>query len=89
MTACKRVQYHGRVQGVGFRYTVQNLAEGYRITGYVRNLPNGDVEVVAEGSAEQVDKFLKAIAYRMTDYISSVSEREMALEGYRGFDIRY
>ena len=58
MTVCKRVYYSGRVQGVGFRYTAQGLAADYTVAGYVRNLPNGDVELVAEGPADQVDAFL-------------------------------
>ena len=49
MTVCKRVLYSGRVQGVGFRYTTQALAAGHPIAGYVRNLPTGEVELVAEG----------------------------------------
>jgi acylphosphatase len=43
MTA-KQVFYSGRVQGVGFRYTVKQIASGYEITGFVRNLPDGRVE---------------------------------------------
>ena len=60
MTVCKQVRYSGQVQGVGFRYTAQRLAEGYAVSGYVRNLPEGDVELVAEyrgptGGAGELD----------------------------------
>src|SRR5471030_2081507 len=44
-----KVFYSGRVQGVGFRYTARTVAAGFEITGYVRNLPDGRVELVAEG----------------------------------------
>ncbi len=50
-TVCKRVIYRGRVQGVGFRYTVNGLARGYAAAGFVRNLPTGEVELAAEARA--------------------------------------
>jgi len=46
----------GRVQGVGFRYFVKQQAESLSLTGWVRNLPEGQVEVIAEGSPEAIDK---------------------------------
>jgi len=49
----------GRVQGVGFRYYAQKRAELYGITGWVRNLPDGRVEVLAEGDEELLKEFLK------------------------------
>jgi acylphosphatase len=56
-----RVVFSGRVQGVGFRFTVCRIAEGFDVTGYVRNLWDGDVELVAEGLDEIVSDFLEAI----------------------------
>ncbi len=64
-----RVYYSGNVQGVGFRYTTRQIAASYPITGYVRNLPDGRVELVAEGPADQLEKFLAAVADRMGAYI--------------------
>jgi len=55
------VHYSGRVQGVGFRYTVREVACGYEVTGFVRNLPDGRVELVAEGAEEELAAFLSAI----------------------------
>ena len=49
---------HGRVQGVFFRASVQTQAEMLRLNGYVRNLPDGTVEVRAEGEKEQLEKLL-------------------------------
>jgi acylphosphatase len=53
--------FSGRVQGVGFRATVWKHASSYGLRGTVQNLPNGDVEVRAQGSRERLDQFLLAI----------------------------
>ncbi|MDD5634051.1 MAG: acylphosphatase, partial [Candidatus Omnitrophica bacterium] len=50
--------YSGVVQGVGFRFTAERIAKNIGITGFVRNLPNGNVEVVCEGERPQIDSFL-------------------------------
>ena len=89
MTVAKRVYYAGRVQGVGFRYTAQHLAGSYGIKGYVRNLPGGDVELVAEGPSAQVDAFLAAVAQRMGGFIEKTSVQDEAPGGYQRFGIRY
>jgi acylphosphatase len=86
---CKRVHYQGRVQGVGFRYTAQRLATGFRITGYVKNLPDGIVELLAEGEPDQVDGLLAAVADRMQDYISRATVIDEPCTGRQGFQIRY
>ena len=58
----KRVIVSGRVQGVGYRFFTCRLADNFRVTGYVRNLPNGDVEIVAEGEKQEVEAFLSQAA---------------------------
>jgi acylphosphatase len=55
------VLYSGRVQGVGFRYTVKTVALGFEVTGAVRNLPDGRVELSAEGTKEELEAFQQAI----------------------------
>lgn len=55
------VLFSGRVQGVGFRYTVCRIAQRYAVTGFVRNLPNGDVELLAEGEETVLSDFLHEI----------------------------
>ena len=56
-----QVFYSGRVQGVGFRYSVKQIASGYEVVGSVRNLPDGRVELRAGGERVEVDAFLAAI----------------------------
>jgi len=86
---CKRVIYSGQVQGVGFRYTAQGLAAGYPIAGYVRNLPTGEVELVAEGEADSVEAFLAAVARQMASYITHTTVQDGAPSGQSGFQIRH
>jgi acylphosphatase len=56
-----RVLYSGTVQGVGFRYTARGVASGFEVTGSVRNLPDGTVELVAEGERPELEAFQQAI----------------------------
>lgn len=56
-----QVLYSGHVQGVGFRYTVKSLAPGFEVTGIVRNLPDGRVELLAEGARDELKAFQQAI----------------------------
>jgi acylphosphatase len=57
----RHVFYSGQVQGVGFRYTTLRVARGHDVTGWVRNLPDGRVELVAEGTAEELARFLSSV----------------------------
>lgn len=66
---CRRVHYSGRVQGVGFRYNALNIARGFNVVGYVRNLPDGRVELVAEGLATELDSLFRAIRETMDRFI--------------------
>jgi acylphosphatase len=60
--AAKRVIFEGRVQGVGFRYTTKDIARGFDVRGWVKNLPDGTVELQVDGETEEVAAFLKEIA---------------------------
>ena len=53
--------YSGRVQGVGFRYTAKTVAAGFEISGIVRNLSDGRVELIAEGTREELEAFRAAL----------------------------
>jgi acylphosphatase len=83
------VQYAGHVQGVGFRYTVQQLAMGFEITGAVRNLPNGQVELVAEGERAELEAFRQAIREAgLAGFIrQETAAWGEAVGGSRGFEI--
>ena len=63
------VYFSGTVQGVGFRYTVSNISRRHRVTGFVRNLSDGRVELVAEGSRMEVFNFFADIEAEMRGYI--------------------
>ncbi len=65
------VVFRGRVQGVGFRFTVQEISKQFQVTGFVRNEEDGSVRLVAEGLKEEVQRFLHAIQDRMADFIRS------------------
>lgn len=86
-----RANFSGTVQGIGFRFTVRRIAEQYEITGFVKNLPNGRVEVVAEGGREVVKSFIDAICNSsLRDYIRNVEkESSPATEEYKEFEIRF
>ena len=57
----KRVVFEGRVQGVGFRYTVKDLSRGFDVCGWVKNLPDGSVEMQVMGEAGEVAAFIREI----------------------------
>lgn len=69
--ARRRVIFHGRVQGVCFRATTAELARGFKITGIVRNLPDGTVELEAQGTLAEIDRFLAAIGGEFASNIAN------------------
>lgn len=81
--------YTGHVQGVGFRYTVRTVAAGFDVSGTVRNLPDGRVELVAEGDSAELKAFQQAI--RDEGLASLIRDEQIewseAQGGLRGFEI--
>ena len=81
--------YSGTVQGVGFRYTVKSVVRGYEVTGTVRNLPDGRVELIAEGTEAELKAFQYAI--RDSGVGRCIRHETVAWEDakneFRGFDI--
>ena len=65
----KRIVFSGRVQGVGFRFTALNVANRYHLTGYVRNLPNGSVEMLAQGTEETITSCIRDIEESFPGYV--------------------
>jgi acylphosphatase len=85
----RHVFYEGRVQGVGFRATVKGIARGYEVVGWVKNLPDGRVELQASGETDEVEAFLEAIVEsELKSHIRNVDARVIPpLTGARGFEI--
>ena len=82
------VYYSGKVQGVGFRFTAVEIACDYPVTGWVKNLSDGRVQLLAEGPSEAVDKFLKAIRTHWGDAIEKEETENQTPTGkYQTFDI--
>ncbi len=84
-----QVFYSGRVQGVGFRYSAKTVAMGFEVTGTVRNLPDGRVELVAEGGREELEAFRQAV--RDSGLEGFIRDEAVtwhpATGGFRGFEI--
>ncbi len=86
----RNVLFTGRVQGVGFRYTTCEVAERYQVAGFVRNLPDGRVELVAEGEPHELDRFLEAVQQRMAGCIRDMQSRDApATREFAGFNVRF
>ncbi len=86
----REVFYAGRVQGVGFRYTVRSLAGQFDVAGFVRNLPDGRVQLVVEGEKEEIVEFLQTIRAEMSYYIADVQELVRPASGsFSLFEIRH
>jgi acylphosphatase len=85
-----RVYYSGQVQGVGFRYTVEHLARGQAVTGFVQNLRDGRVELVVEGEQADVGRLLDEIDRIMADYIHNrLVEDEQPKGEFSGFGVAF
>jgi acylphosphatase len=84
------VHFSGRVQGVGFRYRVQNVAQSFDVTGFVKNLPDGRVQLIAEGPVDVVDRFVEAVTEAMSGYIREVQTHHSAATGdFSAFDVAF
>jgi acylphosphatase len=84
----RQVFYEGRVQGVGFRFTVKRIARGFEVIGWVKNLPDGRVELQCSGEAGEVEAFLEDITEsELKSHIKSVTVLPIAPFPGRGFEI--
>ena len=79
----KHIIFTGRVQGVGFRFTAHRIAKLHQLKGYVRNSPDGSVEMLAQGYSEDIDDCIENIKESFAGYIREASEEEYP------FDPRY
>ena len=87
----KRIYSEGRVQGVGFRYSVKSIATGYEVVGCVRNLLDGRVELEVQGQEAEVEAFLAAILdSHLRRHITKFSCRDVQSKaGRKGFEITH
>ncbi len=86
-----QVFFSGRVQGVGFRWSVRQIAKGFDVTGWVRNLADGRVELQISGEQAEVRAFLDAISEsELRSYIREQLENPLnSPPQARGFEIRH
>jgi acylphosphatase len=83
------VYFTGHVQGVGFRYSTLQIAKEYEVSGYVKNLSDGRVQVEVEGKAAEVAAFVSAVEERMHGYVRKTERTPNRREPeYTGFAIR-
>lgn len=89
--ASTQIFYAGHVQGVGFRYSVKQIARGFDVTGWIRNLADGRVELQANGEPRELAAFVEAIGTsELRAHIKEQTETPLASETpARGFEIRH
>ncbi len=88
----QRVIFEGRVQGIGFRYTVKDLARGFDVCGWVKNLPDGSVELQVMGEPDELHAFIREITLESAvarNIRNHYLETIPLLEGRRGFRIEH
>jgi acylphosphatase len=84
----KHIIFAGRVQGVGFRFTASRVAARYALTGFVRNLPDGTVEMVLQGQEADVNGCIAGIKEAFGGYISTTTlEQHAHARRYESFQI--
>ena len=84
----KHIIFYGRVQGVGFRYRAMYAAESYGVSGWVRNLYDGSVEMEAEGTERDIDNMIMAIEKGSYVSIEDMSVKNIPVENSRYFKIK-
>ncbi|MEN8127934.1 MAG: acylphosphatase [Planctomycetota bacterium] len=86
----KQIIFKGRVQGVGFRYTTHRAASCYNLTGYVRNLPDGTVEALLQGTASNIQACLNDLQDTFDGYLRNVNSTDQPVNPqYHDFRITY
>jgi acylphosphatase len=88
-TLRRTILFSGRVQGVGFRYTARRIAASFRVTGTVRNLDDGRVELIAEGEPAEIDRFRDALLREFQGHIAGAESADSpATSEFPGFQIQ-
>ena len=90
MKQCAHVLYSGSVQGVGFRYTARRIAIELGVTGWVKNLGDGRVEVMAEGEEDALKDFLDLVGKSFAGHIRDARVSwEPATDSFRQFTVNF
>ena len=86
----KHIIFQGRVQGVGFRFTALNIANRYELTGQVRNMPNGTVEMIAQGNKDDIKNCIRDIKESFASHLRETKITEMNINPqYKDFKITF
>jgi acylphosphatase len=86
----RHITFTGRVQGVGFRFTARRAAQRRQLTGFVRNMPNGSVEMLAQGNPVEIDDCIQDIKEYFSGYLKEVKIEEIPVETkYIDFQITF
>ena len=86
----KNIIFIGRVQGIGFRFTAFDIANRYNLTGMVRNLPNGTVEMLTQGRPDDIDDCIRDIKESFASYIRETKIEEIPINPeYKDFKITF
>ncbi|MBN2021919.1 MAG: acylphosphatase [Pirellulales bacterium] len=88
-TQRREIRFSGMVQGVGFRYVTRRIAGRFQVTGFVQNLTDGTVLVVAEGIDQEIDRFLDAVRADLGHYVRGERQTSGAPTGeFSRFGVR-
>lgn len=85
----RRIEFHGRVQGVGFRFQAQRYASGLGLTGWVKNEYDGSVCMEVQGIPVVIDELLRRLTSDRYIFIEWVDSKKIPLEKERGFRVQY
>jgi acylphosphatase len=86
----RHVIFIGHVQGVGFRFTAHRMAQRHQLTGFVRNLSDGTVEMLAQGPARDIDDCIQDIKDYFGDYLRETRIQEIPTDPkYKDFRITF
>lgn len=90
MNKCYHIFFSGAVHGVGFRYSAREIADKYKISGWVKNLPDGRVEVQAQGEPGDLDNFVQILKDNFKGYIKKTELQELPHNAeFQDFSIRF
>ena len=86
----KHIIFTGRVQGIGFRFTALDMANRYKLTGRVCNLPDGTVEIIIQGHPDDIDNCIQDIKDSFAGYIRETRIEEVTFDPqYKDFKITF